>query len=239
MADTNKTALVDFVNLPTAAAVRESLEELGIDPQSEAGRILVKSGASTRHENRVQKAIEAAKAAVTLQVGRDNVFGRNCHVAAAAANLFADLIGVGGRYGVFGDATLRVKALRGLGKGRKQATDGDAWSAAIFSAFRRIIGETGMRFYIGLDCETNEPYAGLASYENLDGDRGGWAYFSESGVEPAWIRSIAGQAMLVLGQGQDFISMPYELTVPIEGTVAGWAAAFNAVADAKPAPDAE
>jgi hypothetical protein len=42
-----------------------------------------------------------------------------------------DAAGTGGIDGIEGRGTLRVPAFRSLGKGRKQATDGQAWDAAI------------------------------------------------------------------------------------------------------------
>lgn len=76
---------------------------------------------------------------------RDLVSERISHsqVALAWAILEADEVGIGGPALEPGAATARVPALRGLGKGRKQARDGGAWSAAIERAeneLRQILG---------------------------------------------------------------------------------------------------
>jgi hypothetical protein len=56
-----------------------------------------------------------------------------------AALGYADVAGIGGHMGVSGDATARIPVLRGLGKSRKHASDGGAWSAAIATAAYRLV----------------------------------------------------------------------------------------------------
>ena len=87
---------------------------------------LLKETGLARHKWRVTQAIDAALAATD-----------GCRTAAAWV-LLSDMYGVGGKGGVSGDGTSRHPALERLGKGRKQATDGEAWSAAIEAAFHAL-----------------------------------------------------------------------------------------------------
>lgn len=97
-----------------ASDVRVSLADRGVT--GPAADVLVRLGAPARHAARVEYV---------------RALGDDCDVVAWA---LLDAIGVGGRAGLTGAATARHPALRGCGKGRKQATDGAAWTAAIAAA---------------------------------------------------------------------------------------------------------
>lgn len=240
MADTNTTATTaDFrtaINLPTAAAVKEAIGAMGIDPNSEAAKLLVKLGAPARQAKRVETVIATVKAAEKSQAEADDAFGVRCHLASAAAILVADMVGVGGQNAMTGESTLRVRSLRSLGKGRKQATDGHVWDAAIKAAYCQILAEAGaVKGYVGVDFDAADVHFGFIG-SNPEGN--GYAYFDEV-VEKAWIRSIAGRVLLALAAGYGCIQLTVDTAVDITCSAQKWAEAFNAVADAKPAPDAE
>lgn len=72
-----------------------------------------------------------------------------------------DIAGIGGMAGgASGDGTLRVPAFRRLGKGRKHATDGGAWSAAIREAGNNMLGRYVSRSWIAH--MEPEPMLGMA-----------------------------------------------------------------------------
>lgn len=101
---------------------------------------LLRETAPDRHRARVEAARLAAEEYYLEAIGvsREDTHPDNL-VTAAAAILWADTVGVGGRDGVGGDATERHPAFAGCGKGRKQATDGAAWSAAIREAAESMV----------------------------------------------------------------------------------------------------
>lgn len=94
-----------------------SLEKLG-DSCVYAAEFISRIDALHRHRHRVETALNAA---LTAASG---------HAVLAGAVLAADVIGIG--------RTDRIPALSGLGKGRKNATDGVAWDVAIEGALLRL-----------------------------------------------------------------------------------------------------
>jgi hypothetical protein len=58
---------------------------------------------------------------------------------AVAQQGILDVVGTGGRLDLEGKSTARIPSLRGLGKGRKNATDGGAWDSAIGEATLRAL----------------------------------------------------------------------------------------------------
>jgi hypothetical protein len=141
---------MELRKVSTASELRSLLSAQGLP--NHAIECLVEETAAARHEGRVQAAIVAARKYVreTLDVVDDPEVRVEFE---AAAVLIADTFGVGGHADVTGAATSRHPGLEGLGKGRKQATDGDAWSAAIREAGMRILraiesrGEWSIRAY--------------------------------------------------------------------------------------------
>lgn len=110
----------------TRSKTSEFLESIGVVGQ--AAEHLLAAGAAGRHAHRVAVAKEAAMAAASEEAAPEWV------TAVAWAICTIDAIGVFGRY----EATVRLAAFRGCGKGRKLATDGDAWTAAIFDAANEL-----------------------------------------------------------------------------------------------------
>ena len=124
---TNRTSWVGTASaVPTRRAEESRLRELGVE--GDALELLLKEGAPARHAARVQ----AANAAAAATHDCDAEEGEPC--VGCLVILVADIIGVGGRSDAEGRGTDRIPPLGVLGKGRKQATDGPAWDAAILAA---------------------------------------------------------------------------------------------------------
>ena len=100
--------------------------------------LMVEAAGYDRHLSRVEDAREAAQA-WAAENGWEG-WQRN---QAAALLLLLDMAGTGGPGGIGGDATIRLEPLRRLGKGRKRATDGEAWSAAINEAWQCLVAGYG------------------------------------------------------------------------------------------------
>jgi hypothetical protein len=114
--------------------------------------------AAKRHEQRTQAALAAARlSGVELELypspvegekhGRGEIVSRRAAIlprkdrdldARDALALVVEILGVGGRLGLEGAATARTGAFSRLGKGRRQASDGAAWSSAIEAAFYQV-----------------------------------------------------------------------------------------------------
>lgn len=121
-------------HLTTRRAAEQYLRELLL-PCERAIEILLSETAPDRHAQRVIAARKAAKAWVVAHydVGAHPLDDATI-AAYVNAMLIADCFGIGGRGGVSGAGTARLPAFEGLGRGRKHATDGPAWDAAIRGA---------------------------------------------------------------------------------------------------------
>lgn len=120
MANTNVAKfsdLVESLELPRFSAATELVRKL-----TSAER------AAQREAAVVAAAVEGAEALSTLT---DDIVVKAVLVMALMG---LDEIGVGGPQGLGGESTERVSCFAALGKGRKQAGDGPAWSAAIRAA---------------------------------------------------------------------------------------------------------
>jgi hypothetical protein len=126
-------------NICTRFEAQKYLESL--DLPKAAIEALLKETAIDRHNWRTSQALEAAKNWVVNCWGMEED-KLNGHVVRAqtSAVLLADCFGVGGHLGVGGASTRRHPAFNCLGKGRKSAIDGPAWSAAILAAARNCRG---------------------------------------------------------------------------------------------------
>jgi len=127
----------------TRRALIERLEELGVT--GEAALAIALETGPERHAARVELVVETARtAAVELGAGsdrdRDLLAGLLCGL---------DSYGIGGRLGVGGDGTARIPQFATLGKGRKRASDGPAWTAAIAAAGRFLAGVGGHDLRVG------------------------------------------------------------------------------------------
>lgn len=125
----------------TAAHARRTGEGLGLT--GEALALFVAGGAEARHEDRVRRATDAlvtAGAALTGVRLTDSVGAREAGILVG----MLDQIGVGGgRGGLRRRGTRRVEALASLGKGRKGADDGPAWTSAIRGGVCHLIEAIG------------------------------------------------------------------------------------------------
>jgi len=106
-----------------------------LDGVSDGAReIIRRATAPARHEWRVSEAIQAARKWIS-----DDEFLRPFGNLAAWALLKFETMGLyGGGPANPGQGTTRHEAFRGLGKGRRHASDGDVWTAAIRCAADRI-----------------------------------------------------------------------------------------------------
>lgn len=107
---------------PTRAELRKHLDEIGIT--GAAAEALCDDTALERHRSRVEATITAAVEYAGTVEG-------------AVLVLLAELIGIGGRYGVEGAATARI--LNTLGKGRWHASDGRVYYAAAHEAYNSLL----------------------------------------------------------------------------------------------------
>lgn len=123
--------------MKTRKELSDELSAIGV--KGDALDALLRETGRERHQFRVQAAITAAEEYYLKisNLDRDES-SPAIMMATAAAILWADVIGIGGRDNCEGGCTLRHPALRECGKGRKQATDGDAWSAAILAACYKL-----------------------------------------------------------------------------------------------------
>lgn len=201
---TTTTAEVEVV--PTAAAERERGEDLGLT--GEALDLFVKAGAHRRHEMRVRIAqdalMEVGKAAIPPEEVRMNGAGARLDALATRLAILAgklDAGGIGGRFGCGGDATARLPGLRQCGKGRKQASDGGAWTAALEGAITSLlrgIGDTGWgrpgNFEVRID-----PTDGVCGVWDRD-----WEVVEVKDLPAAWMpwmEADASRAIIWMAQG--------------------------------------
>jgi hypothetical protein len=202
----------------TRAAMAAHLATLGV--VGAAADALLRETAPARHAARVEAALAAARAYDEFERGD----------AIALAILLADAMGVGGRDGVEGAATLRHPALRSLGSGRKQATDGPAWSAAIAEALARLANEMGP--------VSITPHSGMLTL--WGGADGGWVLglAPEDATVPAeWRRTIIREG---LRRAAGLAGWFRDLPVEFPGSAADWAALLDSPAqDLCPKCDAE
>lgn len=151
----------------TAAAGRERLEPLGL-PEL-AVEALVREGGPDRHRARVAAAeaaaLTAAKWTRDAAEAEPLPYPQNeAELAALGAALITlEVAGVGGRDNVEGLGTARMPCFRPLGKGRKQARDGAAWTAALEEAARRLLDRAGKLYSHPEIGQTREGLAAAAA----------------------------------------------------------------------------
>lgn len=122
------------ISSPTRSALSEQLTAARID--GPAAVAILAETAAIRHQARVTRATAAALAGADMlgddsESTLDSRAPKARRLAGAVALCLLDACGIGGRMRVSGEGTQRVPAFSALGKGRKQASDGGAWSAAI------------------------------------------------------------------------------------------------------------
>lgn len=187
------TAITPVV--PTRAAEAQKLAASGVT--GAAADLILAAGASGRHEARV-----AAAAAVAASLG-----------PVGPLAILLDAIGVGGDRGLEGRATKRLPPFRILGTGRKNARDGEAWTAAIRDARGRlpqgdVVTALGHPLRIAVGSE-------VFAVSELPTE---WA---------AWLRALAGTALLSLLRGEKRDDLAW---VTFDGEIPAWAEIFNAAA---------
>ena len=178
---------INLLVITTRREAEQTLEAAGVT--GAALEALLRDSAPARHQLRVRAATEAAHAwAHRLYPAgsfKDNLL--------AMAILHADCMGVGGKDGVQGAATARHPAFRRCGKGRKQASDGDAWTAAIAEAASMSAG-AGYGFVAGWD---GAVYFGRLADAALVEDSDGVQYFVD--ISPAMplghLRTVAREGL--------------------------------------------
>jgi hypothetical protein len=121
------------MEIKTRTGLAEALEGMGMS--YETSQEVLGLTAPVRHESRKSDVFSACN------TGANNmVFASGSHPDATEAEVLRvglcvfDMFGIGGGRGLTGEATDRIPQFRNLGKGRKQAYDGPAWSAAIKEA---------------------------------------------------------------------------------------------------------
>lgn len=211
-----------------ASDVRASLSDRGVT--GAAADVLVRLGARGRHAARVEFAC---------------ALGDDWEVVAWA---LLDAIGVGGTAGLTGAATARHPALRGCGKGRKQATDGAAWTAAIAAAAEiRRAGRTvvltaeettasrdgvGTHWRLGIELRGNGPVDSGTVWSSDDiadpGPEDQPRGLARSVVAAPWIAAIAGVVLARLTGIAPDLRADVLTGVEIEADAAAWAHLYNA-----------
>jgi len=119
----------------------EMSEKIG----SLAAEIICRATGTQRHWARVEATVEAARV-----WGNAHIYSDEESDILVAGILSLELGGVGGRADAEGAGTDRHPAFAGLGKGRKQASDGGAYMAATEAALRQLTDRHG-RLHIQLD----------------------------------------------------------------------------------------
>lgn len=172
-----------------------ALREQGVE--GAAAEFLLRRSASDRHAMRVAKVREAVREALpTAHLG-----GGEADALVFLTTL--DAVGVGGPQGVGGDATARVPAFAGLGKGRKQASDGPAWTAAIEAAAYAAASSEEFGDEARQAHTLRAALAEDGSWAGVETVAAGGGYGCQVwvGVDPGerevalWVRALAGEAL--------------------------------------------
>lgn len=206
--------------ITTRREVLEVLTTAGVT--GEAAEAACRETASARHAWRVDEAEAAARKAA------EAVYGEGTSVLHLIALMLAELAGVGGTDGVAGASTDRLNAFAQLGKGRKQASDGDAWTAAIKASLHRLALSRRTAVCGPLTIEADGPTVNLVE-RTVDGEIFLAVNFAEL-IPTAWVNTLAREGLRrSLG-----LSPWLDLPVPFSGTPADWSVTVNAVIEQMP-----
>ena len=205
-----------------ASDVRVSLADRGVT--GAAIDVLVRLGAPARHAARVEFV---------------RALSDDCDVVAWA---LLDAVGVGGRAGLMGEGTARHPAFAACGKGRKHASDGAAWTAAIASAAEiRRAGRTVLltaeetpegAHRLCIELRGSGPVSTGTVWSSDDiADPGPsdqpWGLARSEAAAP-WIAVVAGVVLArITGIAPD-LRDDVLTGVEIEGDAAAWASLYNA-----------
>jgi hypothetical protein len=127
---------LDSVSLTEALRTRRDWAEqllLAAGVEGHALEAVLNESAHLRHAHRVKLARQAAEDYYLEQakLTRDDLTPETLNVHVAII-VYLDICGIGGHFGgVTGSSTIRHPAFERCGKGRKRATDGEAWNSAI------------------------------------------------------------------------------------------------------------
>ena len=141
----------------------------------------------------------------------------------AALVLVADGVGVGGTRGLEGAATARLPLLQNLGKGRKHASDGGAWSAAIAHAATQLTQWSDGDGVIHMGRLVVGPTAVSLDYNTTDQDLGefGW----NDVIPAAWGIALSGNVITHMGADK---ALPEAMaSLQLEGSLGDWAVVYN------------
>ena len=208
--------------ITTRLEVLEVLTTAGVT--GEAAEAACRETAQARHAWRVEEAEAAARKAAK------EVYGEGTSVLHLIALMLAELAGVGGKDGVAGAGTDRLDAFAQLGKGRKQASDGDAWTAAIRGSLHRLALSRRTAVCGPLTIEADGPTVNLVE-RTLDGEIFLAVNFAEL-VPLGWLNTLARE-----GLRRSLGLEPWlDLTVPFSGTPENWSVTVNAVIAQMPVP---
>lgn len=128
--------------------------------------------------------------------------------------LKVDAIGVGGSKGIEGASTARHPFLTRLGKGRKQARDGAAWSSAIEAAINRLESILSGLGANELELAPAEGDVGAAFTDAATGKR---EAIPTRFIHPTWAQAVAGRRISeLIPQGAD-----------ASAEIAAWGEVFN------------
>jgi hypothetical protein len=196
------------LTVPTRREAAELVSAAGI--AGPAAELMIRAGAAHRAALRAQDATAAASAWGDLTPGAVS--------AAVASACILDAVGVGGPLGLGGDSTARHPAFAALGKGRKQASDGGAWSAAIEAARRGALGW-------GTVTVTVSCYRVQITVEEEEGGLLGGVEPEEDDRDAPWWMALCGVAML--GAEWRAQNRPDLEWLQFDGPPAEWAALYN------------
>jgi hypothetical protein len=121
----------------TRTESRRLLESAGYPPA--AVEIVLKWTAPLRHKERVETVHEVLREYLDTAPPEERA-------GLARILLSLELAGIGGRMDVEGLATTRLAPFATLGKGRRNATDGPAWNAALRDALRESGGRPAVEW---------------------------------------------------------------------------------------------
>lgn len=214
-----------------ASDLRETLDKAGIT--GHAAEAVLKETAHIRHKWRVSRAAQAALAWVHEHLTSE------AHLAPKHAIMLCmvDVFGVGGWCDCTGHGTDRVRPFRYLGKGRKQASDGAAWSAAIRHAADELAQESGI-VPLGWYCTASEIGVQFRNRSSVgETPPVAWSidFFVQRKLLP-WARAIARLGLrqsLGYPHRLDYAcDAPLAITAEAETQPKDWADVLNAVEEA-------
>ena len=176
--------MTDYSQL-TRAATAALLDQAGVT--GEAQEAILRETASLRAEVRTVRAMQTLR-----DVAGDLGDPEDLPSPLAILIGIADAIGVGGRDGVSGESTARYPGLEALGKGRKQASDGPAWTEAIRQATYRMMDRIAPGGTWKITADSGEP--GML-WITGKGPTGEAAWAVDPPLSPPWQLSLAREGL--------------------------------------------